>query len=109
MQFSIIAFAALAVASPMAFGDVSDVGVQARTNYGGGNGGGNGAAQVCPSGYFPQCCQTNVLGVAGLTCSNVPNMPSSNQDFTQQCAQRGSAANCCLIPLLGQGLVCDEL
>lgn len=28
------------------------------------------ASQVCPSTAFPQCCQLNVLGLAGVSCSN---------------------------------------
>lgn len=27
-------------------------------------------SQVCPSTAFPQCCQLNVLGLAGVSCSN---------------------------------------
>ncbi|KAM3424840.1 hypothetical protein BST61_g6819 [Cercospora zeina] len=98
MQFTLLAFAAAAVASPMAF---DGAGLEARTGGGGGS--------VCPSGYFPQCCATNVLGLAGLACRNVPNMPTSNQDFSWQCSQTGSTANCCLIPAAGQGVVCNQL
>jgi hypothetical protein len=38
---------------------------------GGGGNGGNGGGSLCPNGLYsnPQCCATNVLGVAALDCS----------------------------------------
>ncbi|KAI5367400.1 Putative cerato-ulmin hydrophobin family, Hydrophobin superfamily [Septoria linicola] len=77
----------------------------------GGNGGGSGGrpAQVCPSGWVPQCCQTNVLGVVGLQCGNVPRTITGVSQFQKTCAKTGHSANCCIIPALGQGIICNQL
>ncbi|KAM3424937.1 hypothetical protein BST61_g6910 [Cercospora zeina] len=102
MQFQILAFATLAAALP----------------WGGDHGSTNGdhpltppvagSVDVCTSGYTAQCCATNVLGVAALECSQVPDTITSRDNFKAQCADQGLSDNCCSIPILGQGLVCQS-
>ncbi|KAF7197854.1 Cryparin [Pseudocercospora fuligena] len=85
-------------------------------NTGNDNGNGNsltppqsGSVRVCTSGWTPQCCATNVLGVAGVDCSVVPDTITSRANFEEQCSEQGLSSSCCLIPVLGQGLVCQRL
>jgi len=66
---------------------------------------------VCTSGLYttPQCCATDVLGIADLDCAAPPVTPTSNVDFINVCAtvKGGQQAKCCLLPVLGQALVCS--
>ncbi|KAG5978873.1 beta ketoadipyl CoA thiolase, th1 [Claviceps digitariae] len=92
------------------------------SNPGGNNGGGDA---LCPSGLYsnPQCCATDVLGVADLNCVNresigtlaiyidtnsalAAHKPMDSKDFQQTCASSGKAAQCCVIPVAGQALLC---
>ncbi|KAK8036407.1 hypothetical protein PG991_001544 [Apiospora marii] len=114
MQFTaiILALAATAFANPVL-----------RRN-GGGGGGGGGDHGDCPGdggppgGVYdacrdvllysvPQCCATDVGGVAGLNCANVSEMPKSAESFQEICAGSGQQAKCCTLPVLGQALVCN--
>lgn len=66
MQYQVIAlaFAALAAAAPGS--------APSYTSHNGDkplSGPKSGSASVCTSGWTPQCCATNILGVAGLDCS----------------------------------------
>ncbi|KAI0479403.1 Cerato-ulmin hydrophobin family [Xylariaceae sp. FL0804] len=54
-----------------------------------------------------QCCSTNVLGVADLDCETPPKVPTSGPEFKEICAALGKEPECCLLPVLGQALVCD--
>ncbi|KAF2216079.1 hypothetical protein CERZMDRAFT_82125 [Cercospora zeae-maydis SCOH1-5] len=102
MQFHNLAFVALAAALPQGGEYGSTNGDQPLTPPVA------GSVDVCTSGYTPQCCATNVLGVAGLECSQVPHTITSRDNFKGQCAEQGLSDNCCLIPILGQGLVCQS-
>ncbi|KAF2155417.1 hypothetical protein K461DRAFT_292280 [Myriangium duriaei CBS 260.36] len=65
-------------------------------------------ATICTGLYgTPQCCATDVLGVADLNCANPPAAPTSEQNFVDTCAAIGQQARCCAIPILGQALLCD--
>ncbi|KAL7628420.1 hypothetical protein AAE478_002623 [Parahypoxylon ruwenzoriense] len=55
-----------------------------------------------------QCCATDVLGLADLDCANPPETPTSTSNFTDICAGVGQRARCCVLPLLGQGLLCAD-
>ncbi|EME49386.1 hydrophobin 2 like protein, partial [Dothistroma septosporum NZE10] len=55
-----------------------------------------------------QCCATDVLNLASLDCANVPITPTSKEDFTEQCSATGQQALCCLLPILEQGLICQN-
>ncbi|KXT15205.1 hypothetical protein AC579_3926 [Pseudocercospora musae] len=68
----------------------------------------SGSVRVCNGGWTPQCCATNVLGVAGVDCSAVPDTITSRTNFAKQCSDQGLSSSCCLIPVLGQGLVCQR-
>ncbi|KEY65287.1 hypothetical protein S40285_01798 [Stachybotrys chlorohalonatus IBT 40285] len=54
----------------------------------------------------PQCCATDVLGLVNLNCGNPPEELRDARHFSQVCASIGQRARCCLVPLLGQGIVC---
>ncbi|KAJ3562609.1 hypothetical protein NPX13_g8503 [Xylaria arbuscula] len=93
MQFSLIAitsvFAAVASANP---------------TYGGGK-----PYVACPSGLYsvPQCCATDVLGVADLNCGSPSASFSSAASFKSVCAKGGQRARCCVVPVLGQAVLCE--
>ncbi|KAK7941457.1 cerato-ulmin [Apiospora aurea] len=55
----------------------------------------------------PQCCATDVGGVADLNCANVSELPKSAENFQEICAGSGQQAKCCTLPVLGQALVCN--
>ncbi|KAH8884342.1 hypothetical protein GQ53DRAFT_829819 [Thozetella sp. PMI_491] len=54
-----------------------------------------------------QCCATDVLGVADLDCANPPTVPTSASDFQTICADIGQRARCCVLPILGQDVLCE--
>ncbi|CRK33096.1 Hydrophobin-1 like protein [Verticillium longisporum] len=90
MQFTIVAalFASVAMAAPAT--------LAAR-------------ATVCPTGLLnasPQCCATDVLGVASLDCSVPSRTPSDGSDLKSICAAVGKSALCCSVPVAGQSLLC---
>ncbi|PHH93082.1 hypothetical protein CDD83_1367 [Cordyceps sp. RAO-2017] len=95
----IFAVAALFVASVLAV----------PTN--GGGGGGGGAPYVaCPAGLYSsaQCCGVDVLGVADLDCHAPGEFPYSAEHFKWTCSQAGHRARCCVVPVLGQGVLCQS-
>nr|CAB02148.1 cerato-ulmin [Ophiostoma ulmi] len=54
----------------------------------------------------PQCCNTDILGVANLDSPSVPTSPSQ---FQASCvADGGRQARCCTLSLLGLALVCTD-
>ncbi|KAI0139941.1 Cerato-ulmin hydrophobin family [Hypoxylon sp. NC0597] len=54
-----------------------------------------------------QCCATDVLGVADLDCANPPTVPTNASDFTAICSAIGQRARCCVLPILGQDILCQ--
>ncbi|KAI0451585.1 Cerato-ulmin hydrophobin family [Xylaria acuta] len=70
---------------------------------------GRGAAYVACSGLYgtTQCCATDVLGVADLDCANPPIVPTSASDFSAVCSAIGQRARCCVLPVLGQDVLCQ--
>ncbi|KAI1467733.1 uncharacterized protein F4812DRAFT_459834 [Daldinia caldariorum] len=54
-----------------------------------------------------QCCATDVLGVADLDCANPSSVPTDASNFTDVCAAGGQRARCCVLPILGQGVLCQ--
>ncbi|KAI1351318.1 hydrophobin-like protein [Xylaria sp. FL0043] len=63
----------------------------------------------CPDGLYsvPQCCATDVLGVADLNCHSPSAVPTSAATFRNICAASGQRARCCVIPVLGQAVLCE--
>ncbi|KAL9527652.1 hypothetical protein SMMN14_08901 [Sphaerulina musiva] len=53
-----------------------------------------GGEKVCASGA-PYCCQLDVLGVAAVSCSDVPGSPKSVDEFNKECKHTGLSAQCC--------------
>jgi hypothetical protein len=93
MQFSVIIsalFAAVAFAAPAPE-------IEARQAY------------VACSGFYgtSQCCATDVLGVADLDCANPPTIPTSADNFSAVCSAIGQRARCCVLPILGQDILCQ--
>ncbi|KAI1744604.1 hydrophobin-like protein [Xylaria scruposa] len=64
---------------------------------------------ACPNGLYssPQCCATDVLGVADLNCHSPSAVPTSASSFKSICAAGGQRARCCVIPVLGQAVLCQ--
>ncbi|TGJ87449.1 hypothetical protein E0Z10_g1295 [Xylaria hypoxylon] len=64
---------------------------------------------ACPSGLYSveQCCATDILGVADLDCHSPSAVPSSAANFQAICAAGGQRARCCVIPILGQAVLCE--
>ncbi|KAJ4410638.1 hypothetical protein N0V82_009188 [Gnomoniopsis sp. IMI 355080] len=92
MQFSLAAtalFVSLAAATPLQ--------VEERQTY------------VPCSGLYStaQCCSTDVLGVADLDCIDPPTTPANATDFQSICSAVGQTAECCVLPLLEQGVLCE--
>ncbi|PON29046.1 hypothetical protein TGAM01_v202154 [Trichoderma gamsii] len=80
-------------------------------NGGGGNGNGNGGDEYeCPKSLFSnlQCCSTDVLGLADLDCKTPSNTPANGDDFQAICARDGRQPKCCVLPILGQSLLCQD-
>ncbi|KAH7068686.1 fungal hydrophobin-domain-containing protein [Paraphoma chrysanthemicola] len=62
---------------------------------------------VCGALATPSCCQLDVLGVADLNCANAGPV-SSTEEFKTLCAETGTSAQCCVLPLGGDALVCTS-
>ncbi|GAP88960.1 putative fungal hydrophobin [Rosellinia necatrix] len=81
-----------------------------RTGGGGGGGGGGGSPpyDACSGLYDTlQCCATDVLGVIDLDCATPPAVPTSPASFASICAKGGQRARCCVLPVLGQDILCQ--
>ncbi|EMD97201.1 hypothetical protein COCC4DRAFT_24230 [Bipolaris maydis ATCC 48331] len=63
---------------------------------------------LCSSGN-PVCCATDVLDLADLDCAAPSITPTSTDEFINTCASAGQQAKCCLIPILGQALICSDV
>ncbi|KAH9861799.1 hypothetical protein J1614_011552 [Plenodomus biglobosus] len=63
---------------------------------------------LCSSGN-PVCCATDVLNLANLDCAPPAVTPTSINGFIDTCAAGGQQAKCCLIPILGQALICSDV
>ncbi|KAI0450073.1 hydrophobin-like protein [Xylaria acuta] len=63
----------------------------------------------CPNGLYSveQCCATDVLGVADLNCHSPSAVPTSASHFKDICAKGGQRARCCVVPVLGQDVLCE--
>lgn len=48
----------------------------------------------------PQCCATDVLGVANLDCGEPPAVPTNASEFQATCATIGQRARCCVLPIV---------
>ncbi|TLD15204.1 hypothetical protein PspLS_10763 [Pyricularia sp. CBS 133598] len=77
-----------------------------------GGDGGNDGGKYNPckaSGLYSsaQCCATDILGVADLDCAVPPSLPTSSSTFSAICAAKGQRARCCVLPVLGQAVLCQ--
>ncbi|KAI1433241.1 Cerato-ulmin hydrophobin family [Xylaria sp. CBS 124048] len=55
-----------------------------------------------------QCCATDILGLADLDCAGPVPQPDGPEDFQDICAGYGKRARCCVLPVLGQALLCQN-
>ncbi|XXG97459.1 hypothetical protein Hte_003760 [Hypoxylon texense] len=80
-----------------------------KRNYPNGGEGGNPTPYDACSGLYDslQCCATDVLGVADLDCATPGGVPTSAADFEKICATGGLRARCCVLPVLGQDVLCQ--
>ncbi|KAI4851072.1 hypothetical protein E4T44_02363 [Aureobasidium sp. EXF-8845] len=58
------------------------------------------ASSLCGPLDTPQCCGTDVLGLADLGCSAIPNTVTTTPGFTSYCAAKGQTARCCVLSLV---------
>ncbi|KAJ4346620.1 uncharacterized protein N0V89_010551 [Didymosphaeria variabile] len=86
--FTVIAFAAAAIAAPAALEERQ--------------------LPVCTGGS-PLCCATDVLNLADLDCATPATTPTSTNDFIDICTAAGQQAKCCILPILGQALFCSDV
>ncbi|KAF2730893.1 hypothetical protein EJ04DRAFT_444165 [Polyplosphaeria fusca] len=63
---------------------------------------------LCTSGQA-LCCATDVLNLADLDCATPSVTPTSINGFIDGCAAEGQQAKCCLLPVLGQALICSDV
>ncbi|KAH8724428.1 fungal hydrophobin-domain-containing protein [Phaeosphaeriaceae sp. PMI808] len=63
---------------------------------------------LCSSGN-PVCCATDILDLANLDCAPPTVFPTTINAFIDGCAAKGQQAKCCLIPILGQALLCSDV
>ncbi|KAG9189014.1 hypothetical protein G6011_05882 [Alternaria panax] len=61
---------------------------------------------LCGNLATPLCCQTDVLGVANLNCANAGAGITTTEAFQAACAATGTTAQCCIVPLGADGLLC---
>ncbi|KAF2972228.1 hypothetical protein GQX73_g1334 [Xylaria multiplex] len=107
MQFStlfVTLFATAVMAGPVNLANPVD----AVKRTGGGGGGGYPTPYDACSGLPDnlQCCATDVLGLADLDCASPSAVPTSAANFASICAKGGQRARCCVLPVLGQALIC---
>ncbi|KAI0192778.1 hydrophobin-like protein [Astrocystis sublimbata] len=81
--------------------------VTATPTYGTGSGGNYKACGGQGLYSVAQCCATDVLGVADLNCGSPSAVPKSVGSFRDICAKGGQRARCCVLPILGQGVLCQ--
>ncbi|KAK7219795.1 hypothetical protein V2G26_007798 [Clonostachys chloroleuca] len=64
--------------------------------------------ESCPDSLYRSvnCCSVDVIGVADIECDTPTKIPTDAQSFSNICASVGKRARCCILPLLGQALVC---
>ncbi|KAL7924337.1 hydrophobin [Trichoderma austrokoningii] len=69
----------------------------------------NSRSALCTSSPYttPQCCAVDVLGVADLNCAGPVGTVNSAAEFQANCAAIGQEARCCVLPVLGQDVLCE--
>ncbi|PTB39397.1 uncharacterized protein TrAFT101_007816 [Trichoderma asperellum] len=69
----------------------------------------NSVTPLCNPGLYSnaQCCAVDVLGVADLNCATPPGVVNNAAEFQAACAKIGQEARCCVLPVLGQDVLCE--
>merc|ERR1711963_889941 len=57
----------------------------------------------------PVCCATDVLGVICLDGEPPNETPRDGRHFRDICAKEGQQAKCCVLPVVGQGVLCNDV
>ncbi|EME40396.1 hydrophobin-like protein [Dothistroma septosporum NZE10] len=109
MQFAAFFFAGLAAISTATPIAGEEPGISGAGTYGPGQVSDGDAAGICTALYTPQCCETSVLGVADLACNTPSVSVDSEQSLINDCAKTGATAECCVLPVAGQALLCYDL
>ncbi|KAH7135881.1 fungal hydrophobin-domain-containing protein [Dendryphion nanum] len=60
---------------------------------------------VCGPLQTPLCCQLDVSGVANLNCENAAGVKTT-EAFQATCAETGRTAECCVLAVGADGLLC---
>ncbi|KAK4611938.1 hypothetical protein CLAFUW4_12803 [Fulvia fulva] len=112
MQFTAVIFAglaAIAAANPIAGNQPQSYGISGAGQSGAGQSSEGDAAGICTALYTPQCCQASILGIADLACTPPSLSVNSKQTLVDDCANTGATAQCCVLPIAGQALLCYDL
>lgn len=96
--------------SPASYGNPSwnGNGNDNNPSWGNGNGDGNGNGGEFGGPLFqcqgllqtPQCCETDVLDLASLTCKAPDYDSFTKAGFRAECAKTGTTAQCCVLPIV---------
>ncbi|KIM42520.1 hypothetical protein M413DRAFT_10084 [Hebeloma cylindrosporum] len=54
------------------------------------------------------CCGTGVIGILSLDCATPTSLPKNIPDFKKICSSYGQQAQCCLLAVAGQGILCSN-
>ncbi|KAF2116292.1 fungal hydrophobin-domain-containing protein [Lophiotrema nucula] len=100
MQFTVILTSILSVASAAAITERS-----LPTKLFGRDAGKLVRRDVCGPLESPLCCQLDVEGVANLNCENAGSV-STTEEFEATCAETGLTAECCVLAVGTDGLLC---
>ncbi|KAH0497561.1 hypothetical protein TgHK011_004859 [Trichoderma gracile] len=68
-------------------------------------------SDLCPGFLYasPQCCDTSVLGLLDLSCEPPRSTPTDVEAFNDICQEVGQKAQCCVLPVAGQALLCEDV
>ncbi|ETS03249.1 hydrophobin Hfbi with detergent, partial [Trichoderma reesei RUT C-30] len=68
-------------------------------------------SDLCPGILYasPQCCDTSVLGLLDLSCEPPRSAPADVEAFNDICQEVGAKAQCCVLPVAGQALLCEDV
>ncbi|KAF2130232.1 hypothetical protein P153DRAFT_375029 [Dothidotthia symphoricarpi CBS 119687] len=62
-------------------------------------------SSVCGGIATPTCCQLDVLGAANLDCESAGDV-ATTAEFEALCAESGTSAQCCILPVGADALLC---
>ncbi|CZR60845.1 uncharacterized protein PAC_10741 [Phialocephala subalpina] len=63
---------------------------------------------ICNAIQQRQCCDFDVDGILDGNCESPSSTPKDMKDFSEICSKTGKAAACCILSVVGEGLVCGR-